>query len=303
MTPNVSLRQLRVFLAVSEHASFSRAGEAIGLTQPAVSRAIRELESELGLTLLDRTTREVSLTAEGRALVGEVGRLIDELETALRQARTRSEARSGRVRVACAPTISASLMPATIAAAAQRYPQIELVLHDLVQRLVLESVRSGEVDFAVIVNPISASDLVVQTVMTDHFYLVCPNAHRLAKAARVKWTQLEGESLVLLDYNSGSRPLIDRALAQHGVQYRVAQEVGHSTTVFRLLEAGIGVSVQPGLSLPLPGDTLVARPLVPDVTRPIMLARRRNRSLSPAAQVMWDLVLDTARHMAPPVLR
>ncbi|MFT4174757.1 MAG: LysR family transcriptional regulator [Rhodocyclaceae bacterium] len=294
MSLNVSLRQLRVFLAVAQQRSFSRAGDAIGLTQSAVSRAVRELEQELGVTLLDRTTREVVLTAEGRVLAGDVGRLIDELETTLLATRTRGEQGSGRVHVACAPTLSASLMPSVLAQAAARYPQIELVMHDLVQRLVLESARAGEVDFAVIVDPISTPDLALEAIMTDPFYLVCPADHRLAAQRAVRWRDLAGEALVLLDYSSGSRPLIDRALAEHAVACRVAQEVGHSTTVFRLLEAGIGVSIQPGLSMPLPSPRLVARPLLPGVTRSIMLARRQHRSLSPAAEVIWALIRTTA---------
>src|SRR5690348_11781754 len=105
---NISLRQLKVFLAVAEHGSFSRAGEDIGLTQPAVSRCIRELEQELGLKLVDRTTREVTLTEVGASLSATLARVLDELESALRDTHGLAEERRGRVRVASAPTISAN---------------------------------------------------------------------------------------------------------------------------------------------------------------------------------------------------
>lgn len=297
---NVSLRQLRVFLAVAEHRSFSRAGDVIGLTQPAVSRCIRELENEIGIKLLDRTTREVLLTAEGTGLVGEVGRLLDELETTLQAARNVGEQRRGRVRVASSPTISANLMPACVARSLKRYPQISLVLHDQVQRLTIQSVLTGEVDFGVIVDPQSADELHTETIMEDPFCLILPQTHPLARKVSVHWAELDRQKLVLLDYASGSRPLIDQELARHGVSYTVVQELGHPTTVFRMLQTGIGISVMPRLALPLPESSgLTMRPLAPEVNRQIMLARRRNRSLSPAAEVVWALVRQMAKELYP----
>lgn len=293
---NISLRQLKVFLAVAEHGSFSRAGEDIGLTQPAVSRCIRELEQELGLKLVDRTTREVTLTEVGASLSATLARVLDELESALRDTHGLAEERRGRVRVASAPTISANLMPECISACAARYPDITLMLRDQVQALATDSVRHGEVDFGVIVASEGTDDLVGEPIMVEPFLVVCDRSHRFAKQSQVTWKDLNGEKLVLLDYASGSRPLIDRALAEHGAYCQVAQEVGHAITVFRMVEAGIGISIMPALALPampgLPesGGQLVALPLVPQIDRTIMLVRRKNRTLSPAAQSVWELI-------------
>lgn len=291
---NVSLRQLRVFLAVARLGSFSRAADAVGLTQPAVSRNIGDLETELGLRLLDRTTREVALTHEGASLVGELTRLLDELETTLRAVRNVSEQRSGRVRVASSPTLSANLMPFCVAEALSAYPQIELMVLDQVQKLSLASIRNGDVDFGVVVDP-EDDDLHTEPILQDAFCLVCRDDHPLAAQQQIRWLQLDKQKLVLLDYASGSRPLIDAALARHGVVGNVVQELGHPTTVFQMLHTGMGISVMPMLALPLPANSnLVWRPLVPRVNRFIMLARRRQRSLSPAAEVMWQLVRDVA---------
>ncbi|MDN0083578.1 LysR family transcriptional regulator [Crenobacter sp. SG2305] len=292
---NISLRQLRTFLAVAKHHSFSRAGDAIGLSQPAVSHALRELESELGLKLFDRTTREVVLTEAGHGLAGSLERLLDELEACLTETRQLGETRQGRVRVAASPTISANLMPACIARTAERYPKLSLMLRDQVQQLVLASVRNGEVDFGVIIDPLGADDLVCETILQEPFCLVCRADHRFAAADSVAWTDLVSEPLVLLDYASGSRPLIDRALVERGVKAQVAQELGHSTTVYRMVEAGIGISVLPILALPLPeASDLVVRPLTPSVERSLMLVRRKNRSLSPLAETVWALIRDVA---------
>ncbi len=292
---NISLRQLKVFLAVADLGSFSRAGEDIGLTQPAVSRCIRELEQELGLKLVDRTTREVTLTEVGASLSATLARVLDELESALRDTHGLAEERRGRVRVASAPTISANLMPECISACATRFPDITLMLRDQVQTLATDSVRHGEVDFGVIVASEGADDLVGEPIMVEPFLVVCDRSHRFAGRTTVEWEALNGEKLVLLDYASGSRPLIDRALAAHGAYCQVAQEVGHAITVFRMVEAGIGISIMPALALPaMPGPKndgrLIALPLVPQIDRTITLVRRKNRTLSPAAQSVWELI-------------
>lgn len=297
---NVTLRQLRVFLSVAGGRNFSRAGDEIGLSQPAVSRSIVELESQLGLRLLDRTTREVVLTEAGQSLAARLDRLLEELDQTLQDVASLSSARGGKVRVASSPTLSANLMPACIAACARQAPAIRFMLLDRIQQDVLASVRSGEVDFGVVIEPSSAEDLTLETILSDPFVLVTPRAHPLAGKKSARWTALDGESLVLLDHASGSRRLIDDALALNAAKCVVKQELGHPTTVFRMVEAGIGISVMPALGVPpsgLPG--LAVRPLTPRVQRSIMLVRRRNRALSPLAEFVWKLVQATAKAGGP----
>ena len=288
---NISLRQLHVFQSVATTHNFSRTGDAVGLTQPAVSRSITELEAQLGLKLLNRTTREVTLTDAGQRLAARLPRVLEDLDNTLLDVRGMATERRGRVRVASSPTLSANLMPECIAQCQQRLPGLELVLLDRIQSAVLASVLSGEVDFGVVIDPGERDALECETILTEPFCLACPPDHRLARKRQVRWADLAGESLVLLDHASGSRRLIDRALADHAVQCTVAQEVGHTTTIFRMLDAGLGISVIPTLALPPEGlARLVVRPLVPRVDRDIVLVHRRNRALPPVAQAAWDLV-------------
>lgn len=294
-TPHVTLRQLRVLLAVAELQGFGRAGDSIGLSQPAVSQAIRGLEAELGLKLLDRTTREVELTAAGQALVGPLRRLLDELDGVLDEARGSGAAARGIVHVASAPTISGGLMPQVLAAARQRFPDIQVRLADQAQQLAIEAVRSGAADFAVLVGMDAVEPELEQQVLFDErFVLVCPAGHELAGRPLLTLQELAGWPLVLLDHSSGSRPLIDRAFARAGVAPQVAIDVGHPATAFRMVQAGLGASVLPALSLPLPGAGLRAVPLEAALSRQVVLARRRQRSLAPAAQRLWDLIATLA---------
>lgn len=288
---NITLRQLHVFQSVATTHNFSRTGDAVGLTQPAVSRSITELEAQLGLKLLNRTTREVTLTDAGQRLAARLPRVLEDLDNTLLDVRGMATERRGRVRVASSPTLSANLMPECIAQCQQRLPGLDLVLLDRIQSAVLASVLSGEVDFGVVIDPGERDAFECETILTEPFCLACPPDHRLARKRQVHWADLAGESLVLLDHASGSRRLIDRALADHAVQCTVAQEVGHTTTIFRMLDAGLGISVIPTLALPPEGlARLVVRPLVPRVDRDIVLVHRRNRALPPVAQAAWDLV-------------
>jgi DNA-binding transcriptional LysR family regulator len=298
---NVTLRQLRVFIEVARLQSFSRAGDEIGLTQSAVSRCVRELEAEIGVKLVDRTTREVQLTDVGANLIASIPRLLGDLDDALREIREIGEQRRGRVVVAASPTVACRLMPEVVAACGRQFPYITLGLRDDVQSDVVRKIRSGEVDFGVIIGPFAAEDLETECLTTDSFCVVVRGDHALAQHEQVAWKDLNGERLVMLDYASGSRPLIDAVLSEQGVRARVVQELGHPATVFGLVEAGVGISVLPWLALPVPaGATLLARPLVPRAERTVELVRRRDRSLSPAAEAVWALIRQLAGHPEAP---
>ncbi|WP_075181395.1 LysR family transcriptional regulator [Pantoea sp. 1.19] len=288
---NYTLRQLRVFVAVARHGSFSQAGQHIGLSQSAVSHSIKELESEAGVRLLDRTTREVVLTEAGSQLARRLESVLDELHATLLDVRHYGEQRRGTVRIAASQTISAHLMPHCLSASRQRYPDVRVVLRDRLQQEVLQSVRNAEVDFGIVVNPLHTQDLTCETILEEPFLLLCREDDALMVPTTVSWQRLAGRVVVLQDYASGSRALIDAALEAQGVAVAVAQEVGHPATLYPMVEAGIGISILPALALPLPeGSSLAVRPLLPTVNRSLMLIRRKNRTLSPAAEALWQLV-------------
>ncbi|HEY2454251.1 MAG TPA: LysR substrate-binding domain-containing protein [Scandinavium sp.] len=288
---NYSLRQLKVFITVAQAKSFSRAGEMIGLSQSAVSHSVKELEHQTGVKLLDRTTREVLLTEAGQQLAVRLERLLDELSSTLREAGRVGQQMTGTVRVAASQTISAHLIPQCIAASNQRYPEIDFVLHDRPQQWVLESIRQGEVDFGIVIDPGPVGDLQCEPILSEPFFVLCREDHAFAAQPHVSWQALQETRLVLQDYASGSRPLIDAALAYHNISANIVQEIGHPATLFPMVEAGIGISILPALALPLPqGSQLMVKRLTPVVERQLMLARRKNRSLSTAAQALWDVV-------------
>ncbi len=136
-------------------------------------------------------------------------------------------------------------------------------------------------------------DLQCEAILSEPFFLLCHRDSALAVEDYVPWQALQGAKLVLQDYASGSRPLIDAALARNDIQANIVQEIGHPATLFPMVAAGIGISILPALALPLPeGSPLVVKRITPVVERQLMLVRRKNRSLSTAAEALWDVVRD-----------
>ena len=285
---NYTLRQLRVFVAVAQQGSFSQAGQMIGLSQSAVSHSIKELETEMGIRLLDRTTREVLLTEAGEQLASRLERLLEELNTTLLDVRSYGQQRSGTVRVAASQTISAHLMPQCLAASQLRFPDIKIMLRDRPQQWVLQGIRNAEVDFGIAIGPLQVDDFECEAILEEPFLLLCRQDDPLADRQTVRWEMLNSRQLVLQDYSSGSRVLIDEALREQQVEAEIVQEIGHPATLYPMVEAGIGISILPALALPLPqGRPLLVRRIEPEINRSIMLIRRKNRSLTPAAEAIW----------------
>lgn len=292
---NYTLRQLRVFVAVTQQGSFSQAGQVIGLSQSAVSHSIKELEGEMGIRLLDRTTREVLLTEAGEQLASRLERLLEELNTTLLDVRSYGKQRSGTVRVAASQTISAHLMPQCLASGQVNFPDIKVMLRDRAQQWVLQSVRNAEVDFGIVVGPLPVEDLECEAILEEPFLLLCRQDDVLAQLHNVSWQMLNHRQLVLQDYSSGSRVLIDEALRVQQVNAEIVQEIGHPVTLYPMVEAGIGVGILPALALPLPqGRPLMVKRMEPEINRTIVLVRRKNRSLTPAAEAIWQEVRQQA---------
>ena len=292
---NYTLRQLRTFVAVARQGSFSQAGQLIGLSQSAVSHSVKELEAEIGVRLLDRTTREVLLTGAGQQLATRLTRLLEELNTTLLDVRSYGERRSGTVRVAASQTPSAHLMPQCLASTQQHYPDIRVILHDRVQQAVLHSVRNAEVDFGIVIGPLGDAEFDAEEILQEPFLLLCHQNDALAQTESVTWAMLTDRNMVLQDYASGSRMLVDAILQQLAISVNVVQEIGHPATLYPMVEAGIGISILPALALPLPsGRKLVVRRLYPEMNRSLMLIKRKTRSLTPAAEAVWQEVRQQA---------
>ncbi|MFS2033966.1 LysR family transcriptional regulator [Polaromonas sp. CT11-55] len=297
--PNLSLRQLRAFLVLAEQRSFTQAAATCHLSQPAFSALIRALEGELKTRLFDRDTRSVELTAEGRLFAASARRLVEDFGAALGDLSDHVERRKGRVHIAALPSLAAGWLPAVFAEFRKAWPGIELNLSDLLSDACVDLVRSGKADFALASTGVSHAGLSTRLVCTDRFYLVCRKDHPLAAEASPTLKKLAPYPFIHMSRNSSVRQALEAAL--HPQQANTVLEVDQLATAAGMVEAGLGISVVPALTLfHFERKSLVTRPLAASgLTRKIYLVRRQEGSLSAAAQALHDLVVDTMKARTP----
>jgi DNA-binding transcriptional LysR family regulator len=293
MNINFDLADLRAFVALAELESFRAAAEALHLSQPALSRRIGKLEDALGVRLFDRTTRSVNLTAVGRDFSRKARELLDELENTLLGIRDVAAKRTGEVTVACVPSAVYYFLPGVMKQYHERYPKIRVRVVDEDANAVLSTVIRGEADFGLNFIGTQEPEIEFEPVLKEPFVAACRRDHPLARKRRTTWAELNEHEYMTVAKSSGNRLLIDLALTDIPARPRWFYEVRHVSTLVALVEAGLGVAAVPRLAMPLTDHpTLVSVPLVdPAITRTVGLIRRRGRSLSPAAQQLYDLLL------------
>jgi LysR family carnitine catabolism transcriptional activator len=291
--PDLSTRQLRAFVALAEQRSFTRAAAQVHLSQPAFSALIRALEDSLDARLFDRNTRSVELSAEGRLFEVSARQLLGDFGAAVGNLREHLQLRTGRVSLAALPSLAAGWLPAILAEYRQTWPGVDISLHDSLSDDCIDLLRGGRVDFALASTGPHSAGLQTEVLCSDGFHLVCRADHPLAKrrAADIKLKDLVPYSFVHLARNSSVRQQLDAAL--HPTQLNTVLEVAHLATVAGMVEAGLGISVVPALTLfHFERPALVTRPLkLAGLKRRIYVVQREGESLSVAAQAMRQLIV------------
>lgn len=287
---NVSTRVLRALIALDDVRHFSLAAERCHVTQSAFSQMIAKLEADVGLRLVDRDRRRVSLTADGERMLASARRIVAELDEIGADLRDRASMVSGRVAVATSPAFAANWMPPLIAQFRAKHPGVRVALFDHLPPHCIELVRDRQADFAVVSAPGPLAGLQYRVLMQESFVLACPVGHRLAARKRVGLEDLEGARLV--------RYARTGSFGQHltylmrGITFEDAMEVEHLPTVAGLVAAGLGVSVVPSIAVPFFDLARVSMvPIAsPGLDRPIHLVWQQARVLSSAPQAFVDMI-------------
>ncbi len=301
MAINFDLKDLLAFRAVAELHNFGRAAEAVHISQPAFSRRIDKLEQALGVRLLERTTRRVSLTAVGRDFARKVALLLDDLDGTLLGLRGLAPTRMGEVTVACVPSTVYYYLSQVIRRYHERFPKIRVIVMDAGANEVLAAVSRGEADFGLNFIGSQEPDIEFRSLAEESFVAACRRDHPLAKARRVTWAQLAEHDFITVSRSSGNRLLLDQALAGVKVRPQAVYEAQHVTTLLGLVEAGLGVAAVPSLAMPGKDHPLmVSIPLEqPVVTRHVGLITRRGRKLTPVAQQLYDFFDEVKQGVRP----
>lgn len=299
------LRDLETLAAVVQFGGMRKAAEVLHLSQPAISKAIAELEQELGVRLLERGRRGAVATASGEALVRRSRIVFDELQGALREIADLGDPDSGEVRLGCMETLHAGLVSATVARTVRRYPKMRIVLETGQAPALLDHFLRGRlVDFVVArhVTPRLPPDLEGESLFHDHLKVVVGATHPLARRRRLALAELADERWIL----GGNETLADGpvgiAFAAAGAVFPPRRLVvsGSLHTRYTLLRTGTFVTVVPHSLLPFGGHQAAFRVLpvvLPPWHSPTMIMRLRGRTLGPAA----ERFLETLRELARPL--
>lgn len=292
----MDLRRLEIFAKVAELGSFSRAAEALFLTQPTVSEHVRALEEELGVPLLDRLGRGATPTRAGQILLGYALRMLA-LSREARQAIDQFQGRlSGELIVGGSSIPGEYVLPALIGQFKAKYPDISISLLIGSSRQVAEWVDEGRVEVGVVGARPTPRALESRELMSDELVVVVSVEHPWSGRTTVTLAELEAEPLIVRERGSGSREALERALAEAGTSlaaFRVAGEMGSTQAIKQAVRAGVGISL---ISKRAVEDecraSLLACVRVKDlkVWRAFYLVTHRDRTRSPLAEAFLGFV-------------
>ncbi|MBB5216949.1 LysR family transcriptional regulator [Parapusillimonas granuli] len=295
MPANISSRLLYAFVALAELKHFTRAAERCNTSQSALSVMIQKLEAQVGTRLFERDTRKVALTPEGELFAEAARSLIAEIESAFENMADYVARRRGRVSIAALPSLAATVLPRVIAEYRRRYPGVAVSLHDALSDPCLSLLRAGSADLALTAAGPKAAEFDARTLLSDPFYVVCRRDHPLARKKTVRPAELAGEELVHLAKSSSVRQHVDVLLGNAAARDS-GFDVEHLATAAGLVKEGLGVCLVPELTLyQFRQLDLVAIPLKSSHKRPILLVKRKDQSLSLAAQAMLELIEEVAK--------
>jgi DNA-binding transcriptional LysR family regulator len=273
----MELRHLRYFAVVAETCHFGRAAEQLHVAQPVLSHAIRQLEAELDVTLFNRTTRQVALTAAGEFLQAEAARILAGVDDAVRGVRRIAAGRSGLVRLGLTGTAAFSHLPRIARLVKRELPGVALEIQaDLLTPVQCDSLRNGSLDLGVLRPPAVGEDIELRTIDVESLILAVSVDHRLSVEPVVSMADLRNEPFVAYESrDSAVNDAVLRGCRQAGFVPRRGHAAPGTAVLLALVAAGLGVAVVPASVRSLPLDGLVFRDLLDAGSIELALAWRR----------------------------
>lgn len=259
----MELRHLRYFVAVAEEQNVTRAAARLHVSQPPLSRQIRDLEEELGVRLFERSARALRLTEAGRVFLNEAQVVLQRADDAVRAARAVATGKQGKLHVGYAPSLTVEILPHALRKFQEHMPGVRVVLHDLSTREMLDGLRHDCLDLALLVRPPKSA---LRGLRFDELrrYPLCvamASSHPLARRRRVTLSAVAGERLIA--YSRAGYPEYHEDLAALLAKPQIAEEHDSATSLIAAVEAGRGVAIVPQCLACLAGPRLKLRPLAP----------------------------------------
>lgn len=243
----MELRHLRYFQAVAEELHFGRAAGRLNIEQPPLSRQIKQLERDLGVDLLQRTTRKVRLTVYGSYLKQECDRLFQQLSLIRNNLRSMKLGTYGWVRIGYVGAVMHSLLPRVLPELRRQLPSVHTVLTELTTDEQVKALLSGELDIGIVRTPLALDSLVMTPLHSETFSVVVWAGHELAGKGSIALPDLKDEPFISFSRACGPG-LVDTILSicnRHGFSPRVVHETSQLNTILRLVENRMGYSIVP----------------------------------------------------------
>lgn len=287
---NITLKQLRTFVAVAESGRFRLAAETVNLTQSAVSILIKELEGQLGVILFDRHTRFVGLTEAGKRLLPLAMDILERVDGAVDSMVDISSLKSGRVTVASAIVLAATYLPARIASFMRKHPDIRIDLRDVSEDEIRQLLINGEADIGIGTSRFLEQEINEKELFIDQLALFCHKDDKLAQKKSISWMDFDHQPFIALSPENPLQRRIDELLEANGVTTKRQFAVRFSTTLLALVNEGLGIGILPAGSMSLsPMANIVMRPVTGlPVPRAVVALTLRERTLSPAARSFFQ---------------
>jgi DNA-binding transcriptional LysR family regulator len=259
----MELRHLRYFIAVAEVLHFSRAAERLSIAQPPLSQQIKNLEGEVGATLLRRTRRHVELTEAGRIFLDEARRAVAQAEQAVASARRAARGEIGRIVLGFVGSATYTVLPRVLRSFRNRYPAVEVALRELTTAQQIDALSAGEIDLGIVRRPPARLNLVSRVLVDEHFVAALSRRHPAARGRSVHVATLAEDPFILFP-----RPLatslhdaVVSACQRAGFSPKVVQETTQIPVMISLVAAGLGVAIVPSCAQALKWNNVVYKPL------------------------------------------
>lgn len=282
----MDLRHLRYVVALGQTRHFTRAAEALGIAQPALSQAIAALERELGVTLFERTSRSVRLTTAGTAFLDAAARILGDVADLHDTMSEHAGLLRGRVVVGTLQVYGEMTMPRLVGAFHRAHPGVDIALiHDMTS-VMLAKMRASELDVA-LVNVADFSqhpDLQFVRIDDDELAIAVPPLHRLAACTHVAFEELRDEAFVSFRPGSGLHATLLEAARGAGFAPHIVCETGDTIALRALVSEGLGIALLSRAYLAMPGPPVAALEVTPRLDRAVALATRGGGPVNPAAR-------------------
>lgn len=290
----LNLDQLITFATVVEHGGFTEAAGRLGLTQPAVSMQIRNLEERFGVRLVERVGKRALPTAAGRDLLPFIRRLREEMEAASAAMGRHRAGQVGRVRIGTGATACIYRLPPILTALRSAHPGLEIIVVTGNTPDILDAVEGGTLDLALVTLPAGRAGLSIEPVCDEELVCVGPREDAGPSKQAVVPAGLADETLILYERGGTMRAVIDGWFMAGGIQPRPAMELGNVEAIKNLVAAGLGRSILPSVTVAGPQDCerFAVQALTPPLIRTLGLVLRRDKVLDTGVRAMVKAITD-----------